>query len=270
MKKGIFVPISYKDFAVLLHTVPAYLASHKRLVIPQLGTFIVKEQGVSVVFSELLRRDDGVLRGLLREQGLSELEAAALIDRFVFELRHTIAQGDTYRIDALGVFRQGPNATIAFVYDPVSTETDGSEDMASEKVTSETDGTEKLGPETTMPDAEKNASVFPEVGYDVSEPEPLRSPSVKLNPDPSVRGLRYGKPPKNTNTYSYVDRPKRRRRSDRFIWIALVAIALAVAVILFGYYVREERARLEEQYTDEPAASPQGANPEPQQPASNP
>lgn len=50
---------------------------------PQLGTFIVKVPEGGVVFSELLRRDDGILRGLLVQQGgMNDLEAAGAIDRF--------------------------------------------------------------------------------------------------------------------------------------------------------------------------------------------
>ncbi len=54
---------------MLIHTLTQYLESHKRLVVPQLGAFIVKEPERSIVFSELLKRDDGVLRGLLRPGG---------------------------------------------------------------------------------------------------------------------------------------------------------------------------------------------------------
>lgn len=68
--------ISSKISIVLIRTISQYLESHKRLVVPQLGTFIVKEPGVSIVFSELLKRDDGTLRRLLIDGGLSELEAA--------------------------------------------------------------------------------------------------------------------------------------------------------------------------------------------------
>ncbi len=78
---------------MLIHTISQYLESHKRLVVPQLGTFIVKEPGVSIVFSELLKRDDGTLRRLLIGGGLSELEAAGEIDRFVFEVRHAVEHG---------------------------------------------------------------------------------------------------------------------------------------------------------------------------------
>ena len=60
--------ISSKISIVLIRTISQYLESHKRLVVPQLGTFIVKEPGVSIVFSELLKRDDGTLRRLLIDE----------------------------------------------------------------------------------------------------------------------------------------------------------------------------------------------------------
>ena len=75
--------------------------------------------------------------------------------------------------------------------------------------------------------------------------EPHISPSAKMNPDPSVRGLRYGKPPKNTNAYTYVGRAPR-RRADRFIWIAVIAAVLALAAIGYGYYRDMRERQLEE------------------------
>ena len=95
-----------------------YLESHKRLVVPQLGAFIVKEPGHAVLFSELLKRDDGVLRRLLSERGMNELEAAGEIDRFVFEVRHAAEHGGEYPLPGFGVLAAGPNGTVAFRYDP--------------------------------------------------------------------------------------------------------------------------------------------------------
>ena len=103
---------------MLIAVLTQYLESHKRLVIPQLGTFIVKEPGRSILFSELLKRDDGVLRGLLRERGLNDLEAAGEIDRLVFEVRHAVERGGEYRLEGFGTLGPGPNGTIAFRYDP--------------------------------------------------------------------------------------------------------------------------------------------------------
>ena len=211
---------------MLVQTISQYLGSHKRLVVPQLGTFIVKEPGVSIVFSELLKRDDGVLRGLLREAGVGELEAAGEIDRFVFEVRHAAQHGQEFRLDGFGVLRPGPNGTIAFAYEPrpVQSAADAAPGAASVPA-----GT-RPAPAGQTP---------PKLPYS----EPRVSPSAKMNPDPSVRGLRYG----------YVDRPPRRRRADRFIWVAAIAAAIAVAAIAFGYLREANDKEAEMQYLEQPA-----------------
>lgn len=103
---------------MLIPVIAQYLRSHRRLIIPQMGAFIVKEPGRSVLFSELLKRDDGVLRSLLVAGGISELEAGGEIDRFVFEVRHAIQQGREFPLEGLGVLKPGPNETIAFTYQP--------------------------------------------------------------------------------------------------------------------------------------------------------
>ena len=219
---------------MLVQTISQYLGSHKRLVVPQLGTFIVKEPGVSIVFSELLKRDDGVLRGLLREAGVGELEAAGEIDRFVFEIRHAVEHGSEYRLEGFGVMKPGPNATIAFVYEPQPASESPAQEPAAGK-------RQPLQPEKVA-EAVKTAFTEPRV-----------STSAKMNPDPSVRGLRYGKPPKTTAAYTYVDRPPRRRRADRFIWVAAIAAAIAVAAIAFGYLREANDKEAEMQYLEQPA-----------------
>ena len=222
---------------MLVQTISQYLGSHKRLVVPQLGTFIVKEPGVSIVFSELLKRDDGVLRGLLREAGVGELEAAGEIDRFVFEVRHAAQHGQEFRLDGFGVLRPGPNGTIAFAYEPrpVQSAADAAPGAASVPA-----GT-RPAPAGQTP---------PKLPYS----EPRVSPSAKMNPDPSVRGLRYGKPPKNTDAYRYVDRVPR-RRADRFIWIAVIAALLAVAAIAFGLWRDAREKQAENEYIELPQAA---------------
>ena len=84
--------------------------------------------------------------------------------------------------------------------------------------------------------------------------EPRVSTSAKMNPDPSVRGLRYGKPPKNTDAYRYVDRVPR-RRADRFIWIAVIAALLAVAAIAFGLWRDAREKQAENEYIELPQAA---------------
>lgn len=281
---------------MLIQSISQYLESHKRLVVPQLGTFIVKEPGRNILFSELLKRDDGVLRGLLRESGLTELEAAGEIDRFVFEARHAVQNGGEYPMDGFGTLKPGANGTIAFAYDPTvrtrpaaepDPEPGPSAESAAESAAtpaassgpsgpsvpaSETAETSAAAPSgATAPGAAADSAgpqresassqpVSAEAHADTSRERPHRmqaerlarsvehafaepyvSPSAKMNPDPSVRGLRYGKPPKTTDAYTYVDRSTR-RRADRFLWIAIAAAVIALSAIAFGYW-REHRER---------------------------
>lgn len=194
---------------MLIQTISQYLESNKRLVIPQLGAFIVKEAGRNIVFTEMLKRDDGVLRALLREKGANEIEAAGEIDRFVFEVRHAVQQGGEYRLEKLGAMKPGPNGTIVFVYEPGR----------------------KPAARTAVPQPAEQSSVGTHIDVD----NPKVSPSAKLNPEPYVKGLRYGKPNKSTAPYTYVD-GRRRKRGDRFVWIALIAVFFALSVIAFGWW----------------------------------
>ena len=189
MKKGNFEPGFKEDSTVLIPIIKQYLAAHKRLVVPQLGAFIVKEPERSVVFSELLKRDDGVLRGLLRDGGTGDLEAAGEIDRFVFEVRHAVEHGQEYPLAGFGVMKPGPNGTIAFIYEP--------------------------GPAAPLPDGGKPARQPQLEPGKLAEAvrtafaEPHVSPSAKMNPDPSVRGL------SSTAACRLVHLDSDRRRRDR-------------------------------------------------------
>lgn len=224
----------------MLHSLlTEYLATHKRLTVPRLGTFIVKEPG-KVLFSEMLKSDDGVLRSLLCEQGVGEIKAAGEIDRFLFEVRHAVEHGGSYRIEGFGSLCPGPNGTILFVSDPAraaDTEPAAADDAAPAPASRPLAGHPTPEPSSDQPDAPAAASAS---RYD-------GTPSARMNPDPAVRGLRYGRPQRGTEAYTYVNRPQQRRKSDRFIWIALAAALLALAAIAFGYY----HQRLEKQAAEE-------------------
>ena len=85
------------------------------MVIPKLGAFIVKDDNQTVVFSELLRSDDGVLRGLIKGHGVGDIEAAGVIDRFVFEVRHTLDRHMPYKIGNWGTLRRNETGKIIFM-----------------------------------------------------------------------------------------------------------------------------------------------------------
>ena len=93
-----------------------YLKHKKRIVVPKLGAFIVKQPSGIIRFTDLMRNDDGVLRSLLVAYGMSEIEAIGRIDRYVFEVRHAISQNGKFTIADFGVFRASENNTIIFTH----------------------------------------------------------------------------------------------------------------------------------------------------------
>lgn len=303
---------------ILSQIITRSLASRKRLVVPQLGAFLVKVPGREVLFSEMMKRDDGVLRSLLRdEEGMSEIEASGAIDRFVFEVRHAVESDVVYRAEGLGIFAAGPNGTIQFRFLP---ETDfrpaesvaapAAEPLRSSvpepavgKKAEKTAGK----PENAAGTASRRAELAPEpetgkmhgnpgtaeaepsgraegvpaeetrrrikelMKHDGEHPSEGRSSSSLRRPDPSVRGLRYGKPLKTTDAYTFVGSAPS-RRFDTFIFLAVAAVLLAVGAILYGYLKERRIERQEQQYIERIASQgidPAGAGEEEIDPAAS-
>ncbi len=221
---------------MLTRILPQYLRSHKRLVIPQLGAFLVKEPEGTVLFSELVRRDDGVLRALLVEAGMNPLTAAGDIDRFVFEVRHAVERGEEFAVPGLGVLRPGPNGTIAFEHRPLP-----AEELPPVAPAARSQGGHRA-PTTAVPAAPQPA---PKKTADAGlGSEPHISVSARMQPEKCVEGLNYGRPIKNTKSFTYVDKPVRRRGVDRFVLAAVLALLIALGAIAYGYYHewQEQRA----------------------------
>lgn len=280
----------------LIPIITDYLKAHRRLVIPQLGAFIRKSEGDEVVFSEMLKRDDGVLRALLIEHGLGEIEAAGQIDRFIFDLRHTVADGSVYRAEGLGLFARGENGTIRFRYLPLadpaaeesvplhepeapeqpsnseiaqpadaeiaSVETTLTAETAHSVAPSETKEEESpaIAEEATLPADrvpeavqsvdEKRSRIKQLLRFSDEHPREHRSSSQPRRQDPSVRGLRYGKPQKSTDAYTYVNSAPS-RRPDTFIILAVLAVVIALGAILYGYWNDRRKERLEQEYVEQ-------------------
>lgn len=96
-----------------INIVRNYLKTSRRLTIPKLGSFIVKNDG-KIIFSELLQTDDGVLVHLLMDSGYPELAAAAIIDSFVFDVKSSLADGGYCRLGQFGTMHRTAEGVITF------------------------------------------------------------------------------------------------------------------------------------------------------------
>jgi len=266
----------------LLTVLTKYLETHKRVVVPQLGAFLVKEPGRSIVFSELMKRDDGVLRGLLVADGRSEVEAAGAIDRFVFEVRRAVESGTEYRLADFGTMKPGPNGTIVFTYRPVvrpDRPTQPVETAPAPSVGRQTPPIPKpiekpapepavdVAPTSTMQSAPRAEvrSVQPvelDSSYRSHIDTARMAETVRMafndEPDdgdaPMKKGATATKRPVRSYEYEtdeeadgvYSERKPARRKFDRFLFLAILAAVIAVAAIAFGFW-REARERQAEE-----------------------
>ena len=89
---------------IIVEIIAEHLLSNRRLVVPGFGAFMVKDTGERV-FADLLRTDDGVLISLLEAKGMSMMEAAIVVDRFIFEVRYELEQYGYCRLGEIGTLR---------------------------------------------------------------------------------------------------------------------------------------------------------------------
>ncbi|MFR9619876.1 MAG: hypothetical protein SNH63_01500 [Rikenellaceae bacterium] len=102
-----------------------YLAANRRITVAGLGTFLTKQGSSIVVFSEFVKEDDGVLHAELVARGLKELEAMAVIDRYVFDLKYALTtEGRVeYILPQLGRMTMF-GGVLSFEHDPAAQEID--------------------------------------------------------------------------------------------------------------------------------------------------
>lgn len=159
---------------------------------------MVKESGERL-FSDLLCTDDGVLFSLLRDKGLSEMEAAVTIDRFIFEVRHELEEYGYCRLGDIGTLRIDPETKVLRLNPPVYGEA-----LPKEQ-----------GP--YVPEFEGEGEEKP-----IAEPKPKEEGVVEPSQKP--------KQPKPK-------RKRPRKGADWVIILAVIALIAALLSVGYGFYV---------------------------------
>ena len=242
-----------------------YLQANKRLVVPNLGAFIVKQSKEGehkVLFSNLVKNDDGVLRKLLVEKGVNELEAAGVIDRFVFEVNHRLDNGGVCALEGFGALKRASNGSMSFVENEGAhgdvldggfaerlAERNAARQQAEQvvepsvkevvaKQDEQAEQDEEMSIEVISPEpAEKPEPVQPVRRSSIDEAyshEPLTA-SAQKRPAAYVKGLRYGKGGKIITGREYAT-SRKSSSGDIIIKFAIAAAVLAVLALAYGLY----------------------------------
>ena len=90
-----------------------FLKTSKRLVVPQFGAFIRKEDSGTIAFVPFLKKDDGVLTQLLcTTYGLTPNDAQTVINEFVEEIKESVSTRGIYIIEGVGSITADPNGML--------------------------------------------------------------------------------------------------------------------------------------------------------------
>ena len=252
---------------IVTEVILEYLGSNRRLIVPGLGAFMVKDTGERV-FSDLLRNDDGVLTSLLCNV-MSDMEAAVTIDRFVFEVRHELEQYGYCRLGEVGTLRIEPENGVLRLYPPVKSEevqpevhvpyvpapilegdmpevasAEQDDEVAETAEVAEDAGVEQSIEVEEMPELETFTSVQdesqsqPEVV--VAQPEEIVSqPEEVVAQHKEVVSQPEEKVEEDVRPISAKPQPKKAKRRIKFDLVMLIAIAVilaAVALLVLGIY----------------------------------
>ena len=240
-----------------------YLLLNKRLVVPGLGAFVVNPANGELIFVELLKQDDGVLMRQLMADGLSAIEAANVIDRFVFEVRHRVDSGGTAMLNGIGRLSKAEDGLYRFEYDPevgreiaVPAETPApietpapemvAESALESDTTVETEAVADVAPAEPVKQVDEEPAA-PAENIEESKPaanvvaEPAPLPKYErpiMEPESYVKGLRYGKPQRpSKDDIRYVGHSTG-RGVDKFV---IVAALLAIGAIVYGWLSSREQ-----------------------------
>lgn len=186
------------------------MRSGRRLAIPGFGTFVTGSDG-RILFTELMRGDDGILRSAVAaERGVSAAEAEAIIDRFVADIRSALEHGTSYRIEGFGSLERDSRGIVVFRH------SEAHHDFVPEQPEAETQ------PEAQPSETSEKAPEKPAVAAPEKEPE---------KPQPQREA---GQRPQRRQ------QPKRKSGADFFIIVAIAIAAVALAVIAYGIWNSRE------------------------------
>jgi cell division septation protein DedD len=182
------------------------LELNSRVIVPDLGAFIIRQQDPKeLVFNDLLAFDDGMLTDTItREENISKTEAQNRIRQFVENVKKELQDGKTYHIEKLGSLKMDATSKINLVSmeepeveqaEPASAPPDAGAEDVSEPIIKPTKKPKKIATKAdTREKAEAEAKPKPEKPAATEKPvvekaEVKKEPKTEAKPKPE-------KPPK--------------------------------------------------------------------------
>ncbi|MCD7969783.1 MAG: hypothetical protein LUF87_05465 [Alistipes sp.] len=256
--------------------IAGYLATGKRLVIPDLGAFLKKESG-ETVFVEFLKKDDGVLAGLVAQSmGVPQLEAASIVLQFSADVKMSLGSKGFYVVPRVGTLRRDGTGAIAL---SAGTMDEGRQEAPARdavvppqpQVTAASPASTAQVPKPTAP----ALTVTPPVGSGQHQP-PRPQPAVQSQPaaapaqraaEPVTRpiverpAVTHEQTVRRPANHSHSPGPQLnppRKRTDMIMIIAIAAALIAIGSMVFGLLVESNPIKNIQPVREQVVAAPTG------------
>ncbi|MFI3248080.1 MAG: hypothetical protein R3Y39_03015 [Rikenellaceae bacterium] len=207
-----------------------YLSENRRITVPTLGTLLVKGDHQTLLFSQFLKGDDGVLRGLIVQQGLSEEEATAQLESFVEQIQAAFERGESYELPPMGRLTKSGDVILLDDSAPEETEDETEDETVVEQVVEpepepEVDEIEEEDEQKIVDSILDSLSSF-ELSVDDAASEVVPESTPELTPEvvPEVAS-------------ELTNNPQERPKYDVWLIAAITAGAFALFALLYGVMV---------------------------------
>lgn len=212
--------------------------SNRSITIPGFGSFIRRESG-DVVFTEILRTDDGTLNKEIQKKLKVTTEKAAIaIDNYVGFIRDELQARKNISIEGLGYMQLGRDGRISLTHQP---NVKGGTYIAADNILTEKKLYRK---ETILVPVEEEIPVAEKEKASESKVTASRSRKVAAKNNSGNDGVNPGAV-KNENRVVLDDadeqrqgiaiRRKKRKKVDMVIIIAILATLIGLAVLAYGF-----------------------------------
>ena len=218
-----------------------YIANETRLIIPEVGTLIRRKESGEIVFMEMLKKNDGVLSGLIvNTLDVSPSKSAEILKRYTADIQKQLTSSKKFILDGVGVLLVRPEGGIDFSFNPFA--------QSIPEPTRATEEEPTVAKVETVEDKTASKAVVTEekTAPEAKEPEPVAKPApaakpaapkptVKPTPKPAVKAYDEDEAPRKPR----ISGRRQRVKIDGLTIVAIVAVIMALITLVWGFSTPE-------------------------------
>ena len=217
------------------------LDNNVRVVLPDLGAFIVKQRKpLKIIFNEFLKYNDGLLiEYVAKTENINKDEATKKVTEYVDNVKSKLEKNEKINITGLGIIKKDPSGNISFSLE-------GEPEKEAEAPVSKPDKKEE---KPKIVKAEK-VEAEKETKKTVSKKEETK-PVEPIAPKKEITKPEAEKKPVYQNKYTQ----KTSEDDKKKTWLWLAAALLAILIVILTLFINKNSSEITKKESPEPDIS---------------